>query len=568
MFFAGIGQQQARNRIVVPTYDSDAIYSSSSSGNDGSGDGTILSPYASLATAIANIAGSQIILRGGTYKQTEYTLSNSGTSGSPVQIIGYAGETAMIDASETLTWTLTDAGKNIYTSVETTTDGNWVGQWWDGAAFQSLIYYQDQADFESTIYTVSASARYVGPGVWWDGSKIRIRTTPVPTSVLGGQATSVVFNPSSTDVRLSTEDATLNITGDYVELQNIATIGAAYGIEVAASCSNLLINASKTYNSTAGVLTRSGSQDITITNNEFNATFPTWLAWTDIKGTDGQSTPADHSVQRTTGINAEGTDGLTIDGNYFKRCLDAGVFTTVDNATFTNNTGTSLDDLVQIKTDCNQITIASNVMSGAGPSHHGAGAPTSPGTKYIHSNALTDTDFLWGKVETDPSSPILRDDYSGVRGCIAFSSHNTGNDGNGDPWKLYNNTMLGYRTVGKSKGMGYALWNATNSTGVSHEVYNNIFEVLDAGYHDADIDTTNSQQAYENNSYTGATVGAVSLFREDSPAGSDYATLAAWQAATSTWDITSTTTVGGSVTTIPGGWPGASAINTAATRGA
>ena len=62
---------------------------STTGGNDTTGNGSLGNPYQTIQKA-ANVAqaGDNVYVRGGTYRET-VTLSNSGTSGSPITFQPY-----------------------------------------------------------------------------------------------------------------------------------------------------------------------------------------------------------------------------------------------------------------------------------------------------------------------------------------------------------------------------------------------------------------------------------------------------------------------------------------------
>lgn len=537
----------------------------SKSGSDTTGDGSLDSPYQSIQHAINNIDSTcQICVREGTYRECNIQVAQSGTESKKLTVINFPGENVLVDSSADLgPWAIANAALDIYCSNATVPDENWCGSWFDGECWQSLVYYRDKASFESQVYTVDTGPRYVGPGMFYENGQICVRTTPVPQSVMECGTTSTLFNPNDVPFRISTCQQTFAHIGSHIEINGIDTAGACIGHRVEGSTNDVCILNSDIANNAIGVLINPGATDVVVNNNEFSATFPEWLAWTDLKGGDGQSRPADHWTQRVAGVNADGVTNLTVTNNNYKRALDAGVWGGITNGDFSYNSGLVLDDGIQLGSDSVNVEIHDNTMFGAGPSHNDEVDSIAPGTTYIYKNKITCVDFLWGK--DDPNN-ILRASYTGCASTIAFSSHTGADLVSGDPWKIYNNTIE-CATEDKSRAMGYQLWQGINTTGVDHEVYNNIFIVTDNGYHDADIDTSVAGQKYENNSYIGG------LFREDVQPGTvDFATLADWQSsafATSTgWDQTSTDTLGGPVTTIPASWPCSAQINSAGVRGA
>ncbi len=78
-----------------------ATYYVATTGND-SNSGSSSSPFLTVQRGVnAASAGDTVYLRGGTYNQT-VSISKSGSSGSPITISGYPGETAIIDGQKTI----------------------------------------------------------------------------------------------------------------------------------------------------------------------------------------------------------------------------------------------------------------------------------------------------------------------------------------------------------------------------------------------------------------------------------------------------------------------------------
>ena len=101
------GSGSTRDEVSIPAAATE-IYVAP--GGSDSGAGTVGDPFATLAHALtAATPGTAIILRDGTYYDTEAVPAVSGTSGAPIVIQAYAGETPVLDgAEETListTWT-------------------------------------------------------------------------------------------------------------------------------------------------------------------------------------------------------------------------------------------------------------------------------------------------------------------------------------------------------------------------------------------------------------------------------------------------------------------------------
>lgn len=162
------------------------------------------------------------------------------------------------------------------------------------------------------------------------------------------------------------------------------------------------------------------------------------------------------------------------------------------------NAGFFVDDFAQIGSDSSNVRIHENRIRGAGPSHYGRGSSSNPGTVYIYKNFIdTRTKILWGK--SDPDN-ILRDSYSGWLEQKPVQSHAKSAVTDGDPWKIYNNTII-FGSAANGHSLGVELFGDQNTTGIDHEVYNNIFISTDGGTFVHKIDLALTGQIYDGNIY-------------------------------------------------------------------
>ncbi len=135
-------------------------------GNDASGNGSIASPYKTLEKAHNHGglgAGWTIVLRGGTYPRTApFMPTKSGTSGNPISVMAYPGETVILDRSPEFArfrtpgqgnWELHNASLHIWRSK---TAGEFSGGRLQGAWKEGSQYYELWG--------------YLADGGWGDGS--------------------------------------------------------------------------------------------------------------------------------------------------------------------------------------------------------------------------------------------------------------------------------------------------------------------------------------------------------------------------------------------------------------
>ena len=129
-----------------------------------------------------------------------------------------------------------------------------------------------------------------------------------------------------------------------------------------------------------------------------------------------------------------------------------------------------------------------------------------PGTVYIHHNVIDTTTRLvfWGRYGRDDA---------GVRESIPLSTHGSPTEYTW-PRKFYYNTIVTGQTVGAAVYVGWGLFGltATNSQ-ATHEVYNNIFHVMDGRAGGRDFDATSGREIYDGNVYWHYQVGSPSNYR-------------------------------------------------------
>ncbi|MFQ5595673.1 MAG: hypothetical protein ACE5HA_16120, partial [Anaerolineae bacterium] len=130
---------------------------------NGSGTACTLASPCSLAYGLSRVeAGQEIVLRGGVYYQGDLSLFRSGTSGAPIVIRGYAGETAILDGADPATFTWTAQGGGVYTTTINVPNPYLVVA--DG---QRLFPYANLSDLQNLIWDL--------PGFYADGTTLYVR---------------------------------------------------------------------------------------------------------------------------------------------------------------------------------------------------------------------------------------------------------------------------------------------------------------------------------------------------------------------------------------------------------
>lgn len=147
-----------RSEITLPTPSKTYYVTPGGSGTTCS----LASPCA-LSSAINQAqAGQAIALRGGTYYQGAFTLPRSGSSGSPIVLRSYPGETAILDGSDPATFTWTAQGNGIYRTTINVPDPHLVL-----ANGQRLYPYQSLADLNPLKWSI--------PGFYASGTTLYVR---------------------------------------------------------------------------------------------------------------------------------------------------------------------------------------------------------------------------------------------------------------------------------------------------------------------------------------------------------------------------------------------------------
>jgi hypothetical protein len=130
---------------------------------NGSGTTCSLASPCALSSAISQAqTGEAIALRGGTYYQGEITLPRSGSSGNPIVLRSYPGETAILDGSDPATFTWTAQGGGVYRATVNVADPHLVL-----ANGQRLYPYQTLADLQSLAWGI--------PGFYASGTSVYVR---------------------------------------------------------------------------------------------------------------------------------------------------------------------------------------------------------------------------------------------------------------------------------------------------------------------------------------------------------------------------------------------------------
>jgi hypothetical protein len=129
----------------------------------GSGTTCSLASPCALSTALSQAQpGQEVVLRDGVYYQGEFNLPRSGTSGAPIVIRGYTGETAILDGGDPATFTWIAQGGGVYRATVNAAAPHLIT-----ANGQRLLPYQSLADLQNLVWGI--------PGFYADGTTVYVR---------------------------------------------------------------------------------------------------------------------------------------------------------------------------------------------------------------------------------------------------------------------------------------------------------------------------------------------------------------------------------------------------------
>lgn len=478
--------------------------------------GSFSEPWKSIRHSIAQLApGDTLYLRAGTYNESQIKVEVSGLPDNPITIKAYPGESAVIDGSlmefrETTSadWKLLDSDLELYESVHNVRpDRSFLATFeYEGLTERLLTYYLAPSrgaaglgDIRSNEMHVSDKPRYAGPGIFNSGGRLLLRLSQ-PAKVSGIKSPKIPVGENRLDtlkISLTSKNALFKISGKHLNFENIQLSGAFHAFAMASGSSHITFKDIAVSSVATGFYADGPVESILVDRVTMDGGFPEWIAWADMKGSSKHSKPASHWLMKASGFSGKNFRKLIVRNSRFINVFDGGVIGGTD-IRIHNNFIESVDDMVQLATNSSQIEIDHNLVVGPGPSHNGRSESPDPGTKYIHHNIIDSTKkVLWSRAD---QKKILNSNQRGVMSTIPFPRHNLSAAGAGDPWKLYNNTIA-FDSTGFSTHPGYQLWGQVNTTGVLHEVYNNIFLDRGKGIFKRKVTPDQPQQRYDGNLY-------------------------------------------------------------------
>jgi probable HAF family extracellular repeat protein len=500
--------------------------------------GTIGSPWSlSYAAGGADgriVPGDTVWVRGDTYSsQTGFTITVSGTATNKVTFKQYPGETVILDGSiaefttlDNTAWELygtRSSGHNVYRSVNTFPVTEFL---YYGGFIQIDDEWYSLAPHKSDAYIVSdthvwdyPNHRYLGPGIAQnttvgspDYGHLFIRLDNSTAQAQLGRSVTQIRDPDPRHHELyvcSSRYFGFTITGSHLVLEDFVQINHFSGCFYMGTAGQTDITMRNCGGRPMFFGARCGSVDgLTLDSCNFYAHMPSdtwWVAWQDVVGGE---LPADHV--RKLGLDLGIATHVEVVDCVFEEFFD-GILGSAPHDVEVHHTTFNYiwDDAWQMNGNLYHINFHHNFCYGAGPSLDAsftAQANPDPGTVYIHHNVIDTTTRLvfWGRYGRDDA---------GVRESIPLSTHGSPTEYTW-PRKFYYNTIVTGKTVGAAVYVGWGLFGltATNSQ-ATHEVYNNIFHVMDGRAGGRDFDATSGREIYDGNVYWHYQVGSPSNYR-------------------------------------------------------
>ena len=460
-------------------------------GGDDSNPGAFAEPWKTVAYGISQLqAGDTLYLRGGVYYET-VDVEAQGTASQPITVKNYPGETAIIDGgyqdfriAPNTDWEVHDAARDIYRSVNTyAAQGTVHAYLASGDDYYHLVPYERYPDLSSDnqVYkrlSDSPNDIYVGPGLFWDSDdeRIYIRLTPSDQELAMGYNIPANPNPGQNVIYMVPP-------GDVVDFKAGAAYLAFEGVNARfrnnayhfqTGSHHITLTKATVLGGRTHIMIDDAVHHLVLDALTIDDSLPPWIARSDVK----EETKPAHSLQQS-GINLQDyVHHVEISHSTFNNMFDAiDADGEVYNIRLHHNAFYGIrDDVLQLGSASYNIEVDHNRMIhvAKGPGRHGSGSSSQPGTKYIHHNVL-DLTKRW--LHFRVGHPHYAEAGEGMIWGTAFGSHTGNGFGAGDPWQIYNNTIL----IGAArnanfnpKGVGHN-YTLGAIPGLPQEVYNNIF---------------------------------------------------------------------------------------------
>ena len=225
------------------------------------------------------------------------------------------------------------------------------------------------------------------------------------------------------------------------------------------------------------ILVNEDVHDLIFDGIEVKDSIPPWIAWTDVKC----GKKPGHRFQGPVIELRSFTYNIEIKNCLFRNSWDGIIATKLSHHFNIHHNifqGTR-DDAVELGSGCYDIEIHNNKMLfvSKGVSRTGTASSLKPGTKFIHHNIIDcSKPMLGGRYDI---SGLINRKRQGMVWAAPFGSHRSGEYDKGDPWKIYNNTIIFGKEL-NNKGAGHTYTIKAFYPDIPHEVYNNNFiQVMD-----------------------------------------------------------------------------------------
>jgi hypothetical protein len=449
-------------------------------GGDDGGPGTEERPWGSLARSLGRLgAGDTLWVRGGRYFERGVEIGGlEGSAQQPIRVRAYPGETPVVDGGYpefrsigNRDWEVVDGSRHVYRSVKRYPDASVHGKFEHEGELYALASYRSLASLMSDDIFYDQDPSYAGPGIFYNSGdgRIYVRLVPVDPSVLDGRVfdfpteldprqTRIFIGPTGSGAErqglVNSKGKTSHVVFDGIDLHfhewSVRLHGPVHDVEFRnATWIPLKI----------GAVTGSRVDGLVLHGLDIVLGFPQWLSWSEIKTNDAGVL----REQKLAGVAGQGGGSKNIEVRYsrFDRAFDAMVGFSGDSHIYVHhNDMITYDDALQLRESASFVEFAYNRVDGPGISHYGPTTNVNPGSVFVHHNIIDATRPILMKRRTSDGS--IRSEPLRV-----VPTHGGTQEGN--PWKIYNNTLIGASK--SSTGIEGA---GKNDTGVPHEVYNNI----------------------------------------------------------------------------------------------
>ncbi len=492
--------------LLLHESPANTYYVAAETGNDNNDGLSENYGWATLQYAVSQLsAGDLLYVRGGSYYESLVEVQAMGTADNPIRIKAYPGEQPILDGREpefiqkpNSGWEVVDAERNIYRST-TTYPAGWNAYGFleeDGRYYHLVTYKSYEALSADTEFWTTTGHTYVGPGVYWNDTEKRIYTRLQNPSE---EAVYRTFNiPADPDPRKNILHIGLSHRGltfdnaEHIEIDGLDVFVYEEPVRVVSGSHFIFKNMELMVGQYGLLLSDTSGVDYLIDNLTFHMHLPDWISWTDMK-TD----PKPASMIKLTSMNIRGSQ-IEIKNSRFLGTHDA-VTGYGHDIYIHNNYMETADDAAQIGSDTYNFEFSHNMVKGPGPSHYDGTDTASPfpGTTFIHHNIIdVSTLIFWAR--KDPTNTIASKYRNNpIKGHNIFGSH--GSSVHGDPWKIYNNTLIGGSKVSYGDH-GYTEWQ-DNTTGEKHEVYNNIILLTEDWIFFREPEADDGDEIYDGNLY-------------------------------------------------------------------